>query len=329
MRSSAHCATRWFQRHWCLVALNAAFCWADFAQAEGQPLDLSDVADRASSRLTQQAYDAMTKKKITCEPTFDALHAPIMAVFRAVDQVYVLCMSCDNFNRTKLQRWPVEAAEKVVLWSGPKSDEKYCPKESGKCKMGGFSINADHTAKASFAHYGMVADAASKKFKQILILEDDFCWNTNTEWEGHEVEAFEHFLAHQFNGYLRLSFYGYLTEWFKESNGNVPHACACKLDNSHVCQIKKGCDLRGSEAYVLHHSLFPMFVPGHTHGGNEMWIDMWPRIELETQLVLPPLGVQGDFHKSYYLGGYKKYAECALGLQQGGGLCTPGPPPPF
>jgi hypothetical protein len=205
----------------------------------------------------------------------------MMAIFRSVDRAYVLCMHCEEFNRTKLQNWPSEAVQKVVLWSGLRSDAKYCG--NGKCKIDGFTTEDNHYAKASFAHNGMVAHAAARNYKQILVLEEDFCFNTNTQsWLGNEAAAFEHFLTNSFDGYLRLAFYGYLDDWLRKSGGR--EACACKLNQSHVCQIKKHCDLRGSEGYVLHQNLFPLFHPKHMDTDTEgnptmstMWIDMWPR----------------------------------------------------
>jgi hypothetical protein len=119
----------------------------------------------------------------------------------------------------------------------------------------------------------MVAHAEVHRFKRILILEEDALFSFSFQpaaipWTRGEVQEFESFLSSDAMEYTRL---GYLA---LDLPSPCSKECKCRKVGAHVCQVRAGCDLRGSEAYVISSKVFSLFQANASH--KSPIIDMWP-----------------------------------------------------
>lgn len=245
----------------------------------------SHVATTTINRTPQSV--AFGKESV---PLGSRLPKSLQQLFQQFSHVYVLCMRCDEFEREVLVWWPLWLKKKTSLFDGSMNDKKYSQVE-------------DHYMKASLAHLDIIKLSAQKRYKSVVVIEEDAMFREDVVWSESESESLQRFISSDSWQILRLG-YNALNACHEAT---CPAACACVKSelSANFCQTHKKCDLRNTVAYAVSERAYPVFeaqressMPDNDR--EQRTIDVWMWQELPQYLLVPPLVAQA--HKRDHMG---------------------------
>ena len=184
------------------------------------------------------------------------------------DRIYIICTDdCDA-------PVPEEFGDKVMLLNGYALDE--CNQIQGY----------DHWVKASQSHLHAVTHAMTTDANVILVLEQDSSADPEYGWADGNWAQFNQALDdHEWN-MVRLGYRPLKFEYEPEIEACAPQACSCEAVGEVLCWLPNaGCDLRASDAYLLHKRAFQEYADGLRGGGV---IDNGVLQRMGNQLVVAP-----------------------------------------
>lgn len=167
------------------------------------------------------------------------------------DRIYIICTDdCDA-------PVPEEFGDKVMLLNGYALDE--CNQIQGY----------DHWVKASQSHLHAVTHAMTTDANVILVLEQDSSADPEYGWADGNWAQFNQALDdHEWN-MVRLGYRPLKFEYEPEIEACAPEACSCEAVGEVLCWLPNaGCDLRASDAYLLHKRAFQEYADGLRGGGS-------------------------------------------------------------
>ena len=191
-----------------------------------------------------------------------------LGLSKYADRIYIICTDeCDA-------PVPEEFGDKVMLLNGYALDE--CNAIQGY----------DHWIKASQSHLHAVTHAMTTDADVILVLEQDSQADPEYGWaDGNWAQLNQALDEHEWN-MLRLGYRPLTFEMQPEMEACAPEACACQAVGEVLCWLPSaGCDLRASDAYLLHKRAFREYADGLRGGGV---IDNGVLQRLGNQLVVAP-----------------------------------------
>ena len=204
--------------------------------------------------------------------------AAYVSTLALAEQVYVLCVRCDDFVA------PESLAGKTLLVDGRVFDE--CDQAD--------KYGLDHYKRASLSHAAALADAMNKKFTSVAVVEED----STTPRKGagfdaslSETDAFalKKALAADDWSFARLGWRQYTLEIAPQSE--CPPQCSCAMRGEKLCFVAgPGCDLRSSDSYIVSDRYFRWALDQLIQGGTVDY-DVLPRAP-GTLLALPILSAQ-------------------------------------
>ena len=174
-----------------------------------------------------------------------------LGLSKYADRIYIICTDeCDA-------PVPEEFGDKVMLLNGNALDE--CNAIQGY----------DHWIKASQSHLHAVTHAMTTDAEVILVLEQDSQADPEYGWaDGNWAQLNQALDEHEWN-MLRLGYRPLAFETQPEIEACAPEACACQAVGEVLCWLPSaGCDLRASDAYLLHKRAFREYADGLRGGGS-------------------------------------------------------------
>ena len=191
-----------------------------------------------------------------------------LGLSKYADRIYIICTDeCDA-------PVPEEFGDKVMLLNGYALDE--CNAIQGY----------DHWVKTSQSHLQAVTHAMTTDADVILVLEQDSRADPEYGWASGNWAQLNQALDEQEWNILRLGYRPLKFEYEPEIEACAPEACACQAVGEMLCWLPNaGCDLRASDAYLLHKRAFREYADGLRGGGV---IDNGVLQRLGNQLVVTP-----------------------------------------
>jgi hypothetical protein len=236
--------------------------------------DLSHVAAKLGA--WGDCPRAFRKPRVGAKSDWSAAYVQTLSL---AEQVYVLCVRCDEFVA------PNSLASKTVLIDGRVFDE--CDQAD--------KYGLDHYKRASLSHAAAVADAMNKKYKAVAVVEEDSTTPRNAgqvfDAPLSDVDAFalKKALAAEDWSFARLGWRQYTLEIAPTSQ--CPPQCSCLMRGEKLCFVAgSGCDLRSSDSYIISHRYFRWMLDQLIQGGTVDY-DVLPRAP-GTLLALPILSAQ-------------------------------------
>ena len=191
-----------------------------------------------------------------------------LGLSKYADRIYIICTDdCDA-------PVPEEFGDKVMMLNGYALDE--CNAVQGY----------DHWIKTSQSHLHAVTHAMTTDADVILVLEQDSQADPEYGWaNGNWAQLNRALEEHEWN-MLRLGYRPLKFEYEPEIESCAPEACACQAVGELLCWLPNaGCDLRASDAYLLHKRAFREYADGLRGGGV---IDNGVLQRIPNQLVVTP-----------------------------------------
>lgn len=183
------------------------------------------------------------------------------------DMIYIICTDeCD-------MTVPDEFRDKVMLLNGYELDTCNNIQEYS------------HWIKASQSHLHAVTHAISINASTILIMEQDSVADQNMVWANGNWAQFNEALDDKKWNMVRLG-YRPMTFETDPTIKQCPETCVCESLGEMLCWLPNaGCDLRASDAYLLHKRGFERYAEDLRGGGI---IDNGVLQRLPNQLVVTP-----------------------------------------
>lgn len=227
------------------------------------------------------------------EAPSDRFSYPFMKLASLADQVYLLCVDCDNVVA------PAAWRGKVRLVNGRVIDE--CVKDG----------DLDHWHRASFSHAVAVAHASANGHDVVAIVEDDARSDFTVNFSDDEYDRLERLIRPSYGGvsdettagtdntdskwswnFLRFGYRPFAIEQANENNPEskgssfCPEQCSCTRTSHNTCLVSQsGCDLRSSEAYLVNRGVFSEFT--HRLQGGVVDYDVLQ--SFDNMMVLTPM----------------------------------------
>jgi hypothetical protein len=191
-----------------------------------------------------------------------------LGISKYADRIYVICTDeCD-------MTIPEEMGDKVMLLNGFELDV-----------CNGLTSGYSHWIKASQSHLHAVTHAISVGAETILILEQDSMADGDVAWTDGNWQEFNQALETKPWNMVRLG-YRPLTFEYDPLIEKCPEQCVCENVGEVLCWLASpGCDLRASDAYLLHARGFQEYATALRGGGI---IDNGVLQRLGNQLVVTP-----------------------------------------
>ena len=169
---------------------------------------------------------------------------------RRVDKIYWLCVrdGCDV-------PFPNEIVDKVVLMRAEEVDVCNLFVIDGKHREG----LEGHPLQASAMHMLATMHGWSQNADAVMILEQDTVLDKSVEWSADDWASFDAAAeAKQWN-VIRMGYRPILYEM--AGDHACEPQCVCETATSKACFLgSAGCDLRASDAYVVHKRFFSQYV---------------------------------------------------------------------
>jgi hypothetical protein len=191
-----------------------------------------------------------------------------LGLSRYADRIYIICTDeCD-------MTVPEEFGDKVMVFDGYQLDE---------CD----ALQAyDHWIKTSQSHLHAVTHAMTTDAEVILILEQDSTADPDYGWADGNWQQFDEALTANDWNIVRLGYRPLMYEYQPEIEACEPEACKCESVGELLCWLPNaGCDLRASDAYLLHKRAFQEYSNSLAGGAI---IDNGVLQRLGNQLVVTP-----------------------------------------
>lgn len=233
---------------------------------------------------------------------------------RYADRVYIICTEeCD-------MPVPAELGDNVMMLNGLELD---------KCNA---ITEYSHWVKATQSHLQAITHAQTTDAEVIMILEEDSMGDPSVKWSEGNWLQLNDALDNRDWKMLRL---GYRPFPF-ESNPNIeacPESCRCEQVGETLCWLQNGgCDLRASDAYMVHKRAFEEYGRAMFGGtiidngvlqgmGRQLFIT--PQVNYQTKAtsdyssVQHQKDVQAIFMERCQLGMTKSQAAAAIGAAKG------------
>ena len=230
------------------------------------------------------------------------------------DRLYIICTDeCD-------MPVPAELGDNVMMLNG---------KELDKCNA---IEDYSHWIKATQSHLQAITHAQTTDAEVIMILEEDSMGDPSVKWtEGNWLQLNDVLDNRDWN-MVRL---GYRPFPF-ESNPGIeacPESCRCEQVGETLCWLQNGgCDLRSSDAYMVHRRAFgeygsKMFggtiIDNGVLQGMSRQVFITPQVNYQTHATSDYSSVQHQrdvsavFMERCQLGMTKTQAAAAMGAAEG------------
>ena len=193
------------------------------------------------------ALDCEAAFTVPAEGPSDRFSYTFVKLISMAEFVYVLCVDCDKI------AVPSPWRDKVRLVNGRIIDE--CVQD----------FNVDHWHRATFSHAVAVADARTKGYNNVAIVEEDSRSDFTVVFSDSDYEEFQKLLKSPAKwNFIRLGWRPYGMAGLEGDNKDAlgcPQQCRCASAGARMCVLQgPGCDLRSSDAYFITRGAFNDYI---------------------------------------------------------------------